>query len=57
MGGVDGVADGLGVDQMQPMGSVSAEEQDRWLLENRAAINLKISRGIEEENCAADERR
>ena len=30
------------------MGSGSAEEQDRCLLENRAAINLKISRGIEQ---------
>ncbi len=45
--------------QMAAMGSVSVEEalrllldaqeeQDRWLLENRAAINLKISRGIEQ---------
>jgi antitoxin ParD1/3/4 len=24
------------------------EEQDRWLLENRAAINAKIRRGIEQ---------
>ena len=24
------------------------EEQDRWLLENREAINTKISRGIEQ---------
>ena len=33
---------------MQTMGSVSAEEQDRCLLENKAAINFKISRGIEQ---------
>lgn len=24
------------------------EEQDRWLLENKAAINAKIQRGIEQ---------
>ena len=24
------------------------EEQDRWLLENKVAINLKIRRGIEQ---------
>ena len=45
--------------QMQATGAVSAEEallrlldtqeeQDRWLLENRDAINTKIRRGIEQ---------
>jgi len=45
--------------QIQATGAASAEEalnrllqtqeeQDRWLLENRAAINAKIRRGIEQ---------
>ena len=45
--------------QMRAMGAASAEEallrlldtqeeQDRWLLENKAAINTKIRRGIEQ---------
>jgi hypothetical protein len=45
--------------QMQVTGAATAEEallrlldtqeeQDRWLLENRAAINTKIRRGIEQ---------
>jgi hypothetical protein len=45
--------------QIQAMGATSAEEallrmletqeeQDRWLLENKAAINAKIRRGIEQ---------
>jgi hypothetical protein len=32
--------------QMQTMGTGSAEEQDRWLLENRTAVNAKIRRGL-----------
>ena len=45
--------------QMQAMGAASAEEallrlletqeeQDRWLLESRAAVNEKIRRGIDQ---------
>ena len=48
--------------QMQATGAASAEqallrlldtqeEQDRWLLENRDAINSKIRRGIEQLDC------